>query len=107
MTSTEWIAAAVVFIIAVTFAVISFRSFRNRGFLFNNAYIYASKEEREAMDKKPLYRQSAIVFLLLSLLFLIIGSSIIFFDTRIDLLEIPLILAVVIYAVVSTIKIGR
>ncbi len=53
MTLTEWLAATVVFIIAVTFAVISFRSFRNRGFLFNNAYIYASKEEREQWIKSP------------------------------------------------------
>lgn len=41
--------------------------------MFNNAYIYASKEEREKMDKKPHYRQSAIVFLLLGVSFLLLG----------------------------------
>lgn len=51
----------------------SVRSFMERGFLFNNAYIFASKEEREKMDKKPHYRQSAIVFLLLGVSFLLLG----------------------------------
>lgn len=51
----------------------SVRSFMEKGFLFNNAYIYASKEEREKMDKKPHYRQSAIVFLLLGVSFLLLG----------------------------------
>ena len=107
MASAELIATIVVFLLAVILAVLSIRSFRNKGFLFNNAYIYASKEERETMDKKPHYRQSAIVFLLLSMVFVVIGLSLIFADTRITLLEIPLILAAVIYAVVSSIQISR
>ena len=46
MTTAEWITASLVFIIAAILAVVSIRSFQNKGFLFNNAYIYASKEER-------------------------------------------------------------
>ena len=45
MTTAEWITASVVFIIAAILAVVSIRSFLNKGFLFNNAYIYASKED--------------------------------------------------------------
>ena len=69
MTTAEWITASLVFIIAAILAVVSIRSFQNKGFLFNNAYIYASKEERGKMDKKPYYRQSAIVFCILSAVF--------------------------------------
>ena len=107
MTTAEWIAAVAVFIVAAALAIISIRSFRNRGFLFNNAYIYASKEEREAMDKKPHYRQSAIVFLLLSIVFVVIGLSIVLHDSQINLLEIPLFLGVSIYAVVSSARINK
>ncbi len=107
MTTAEWIAAVAVFIVAVALAIISIRSFRNRGFLFNNAHIYASKEEREAMDKKPYYRQSAIVFLLLSIVFVVIGLSIVLHASRINLLEIPLFLGVSIYAVVSSASINK
>ncbi len=107
MTKAEWIAAVAVFIVAAALAIISIRSFRNRGFLFNNAYIYASKEEREAMDKKPHYRQSAIVFLLLSIVFVVIGLSIVLHDSRINLLEIPLFLMLSIYAVVSSARISK
>ena len=45
MTTAEWITASLVFIIAAILAVVSIRSFQNKGLLFNNAYIYASKEE--------------------------------------------------------------
>lgn len=43
-------------VLTVVCAAISFFQFRNKGFLFNNSYIYASKQERETMDKKPHYR---------------------------------------------------
>ena len=44
------------------------RSFREKGFLLNNAFIYASPQEREKLDKKPYYRQSAVVFLLIGVI---------------------------------------
>ena len=72
MTAAEWVAAIVIFLIALGMAIISIRSFQNKGFLFNNAFIYASKTERETMDKKPYYRQSAIVFLFLCFVFCVI-----------------------------------
>ncbi len=59
------------------------------------------------MDKKPHYRQSAIVFLLLSIVFVVIGLSIVLHDSRINLLEIPLFLGVSIYAVVSSASINK
>ena len=107
MTSSEIITVIVVFVIAVVLAVISYRSFKNRGVLFNNAYLFASKEERETMDKKPHYKQSAIVFLLLSVVFIVIGLSIVFNDSRINLIEIPLIIGVLVYAIISSIQISR
>ncbi len=107
MTTSEIITVIVVFVIAVVLAVISYRSFKNRGFLFNNAYLFASKEERETMDKKPHYKQSAIVFLLLSVVFIVIGLSIVFNDSRINLIEIPLIIGVLVYAIISSIQISR
>ncbi len=57
-------------IFAVICLIISIMSFMEKGFLFNNAYIWASKQEREKMDKKPHYRQSAIIFALLTAVFL-------------------------------------
>ena len=52
----------------------SYLQFNEKGFLFNNAYIYASKQEREVMDKKPHYRQSGIVFLMVGIIFALINS---------------------------------
>ena len=46
MTTAEWITASLVFIIAAILAVVSIRSFQNKGFLFNNA-IYLCLKERK------------------------------------------------------------
>ncbi|MBQ7009494.1 MAG: DUF3784 domain-containing protein, partial [Ruminococcus sp.] len=43
-----------------------------------NAYIWASKQERESMNKKTYYRQSAVIFLLLSLIFLLNGIAVLY-----------------------------
>ncbi len=87
--------------------VISLRAFQEKGFLFNNAYIYASEEEREKLDKKPWYRQTAIAFLLISIIFALLALEVwldahwIFFGV------LALGIATVVYAVASTIAIEK
>lgn len=61
----DMILGCILFLIAAVCFFLSLRSFREKGFLLNNAYLYASGPEREAMDKKPYYRQSGVVFLLI------------------------------------------
>lgn len=85
--------------------VISYKSFQEKGYLFNNAYIWASKEERKAMDKKPYYRQSGIVFLLLGIIFLLLGIEDISDIRWMSKIEVTLTVITVIYAVVSSVKI--
>lgn len=53
------------------------------------------------MNKKPCYKQSAIVFCILSEVFIVIGISLILHNDRLFLLEIPLASGVIIYAIVS------
>ena len=103
MTAVEIVFAIILFVIAGVLMFFAIRSFFERGFLLNNAYIYATKEERETMNKKPYYRQSAVVFCILSVVFLIIGLSVLFRNGNIALLVIPLAVAAIIYAIVSTV----
>ncbi|MBR1422843.1 MAG: DUF3784 domain-containing protein [Ruminococcus sp.] len=107
MTTSELIILIFVFMIAGTLFVISIRSFKNRGFLFNNAYLYASKEERDTMDKKPYYKQTAIVCLILCFVFTIIGVSILLQNSKINLIEIPFFAGIFIYAIVSSNRINK
>ena len=107
MTTGELIALIIVFVIAGVFLLFSIRSVFERGFLLNNAYIYASKEERKTMNKKPYYKQSAVVFCILSAVFLVIGLSLLLQNENIILLEIPLIVGIIIYAIVSTVMINK
>lgn len=74
-----------------------------KGFLFNNAYIYASKQEREKMNKKPYYRQSAIVFMLLGLIFLLNAIAVLLELNWLFYIVAAVLIVTLVYAVVSSI----
>lgn len=101
------ITACIIFIISLVMFVISFRSFKEKGFLFNNAYIYSSKKERANMDKKPYYRQTAIVFLLLGIVFLTIALDTIFKTEWLFYVNIVCVFITLTYAIVSSIMISK
>ena len=58
----EIIASIVLFVVAAVLFFLGIRSFFEKGLLLNNAYLYVSKGKRERMNKKPYYRQTAVVF---------------------------------------------
>ena len=101
------IGASILFAISVFAFFMSIRSFMEKGFLFNNAYIYASKQEREKLNKKPYYRQSAIVFLLLGLTFLLNAISVLLEIDWIFYIAVAVVIVTLIYAIVSSIKIEK
>ena len=101
------VVAIIMFAIAGANLIIGFLQFFERGPLMNNAYLYSSKQQRESMNKKPYYRQSAIVFFLLSVIFIIVGLSVVLEDYRITFLELPVMIVIVIYAIVSSMRINK
>ncbi len=94
-------------IVAIVCLVISYLQFNEKGFLFNNAYIYASKQEREAMDKKPHYKQSGIVFLMIGIIFLINVAEMILETGWLFYLVIVVAIIVIAYAIISSVAIAR
>ena len=103
----EIIIASILFAVSVFLFFMSVRSFMEKGFLFNNAYIYASKQEREKMNKKPYYRQSAIVFLLLGLVFLLNALAVLLKVNWIFYIGVAVVAITLIYAIVSSIIIEK
>ena len=101
------VVAVILGAIAVTCFIISYLQFHEKGFLFNNAYIYASKKERETMDKAPYYRQSGIVFALIGLVFLVNTLVLIFHIRWLFWLEIGIIAITLVYAVASSVIIEK
>ena len=68
----ENIVAAILFgAVALGAYVFSVLQFLQKGFLLNNAYLYATKEERARMNKTPYYRQSGVMFCLVGTIFVI------------------------------------
>ena len=103
----EIIIASILFAVSVFLFFMSVRSFMEKGVLFNNAYIYASKQEREKMNKKPYYRQSAIVFLLLGIVFLLHALAVLLEAYWISFVGVAVIIITLIYAIVSSITIEK
>jgi len=103
----EIIAASILFAISFFAFVVSIRSFMEKGFLFNNAYIYASKQKREKMNKKPHYRQSAIVFLSIGSIFLLNALAVLIDANWILYVVTAIVIITVIYAIMSSIMIEK
>ncbi len=95
----ERVLAIICGMLGLVCAVISIFQFKERGFLFNNAYIWASKKERETMDKRPFYRQSGIAFVLISALFFVMAIECILLTIWLWLAVGALSIAVLVYAI--------
>jgi NhaP-type Na+/H+ or K+/H+ antiporter len=86
---------------------ISILSFKEKGILLNNAYLYASKREREKMNKKPYYIQSAIVFVFIGLIFLLNGLQMLFKFDWLFYIVLVMMAITVVYAIASSIVIEK
>lgn len=107
MNTGELIIVIFLFAAAALLFFLSLRHFRERGYLLNNAYIYASGKERKSMDWKPYYRQSAVAFGILGIVFMVVALSVIFHNSSFLILEGILMAGLVIYAIVSSVLIGK
>jgi len=101
------IGAIVISVVAIVCFVFSYLQFNEKGFLFNNAYIYASKQERETLDKKTYYKQSGIVFIMLGIIFVLNAMEMIFETDWLFYVVMAVAVIAIIYAIVSTVAIEK
>ena len=87
--------------------VLSYRQYNEKEPLLNNAYIYASEPERKKISKKPYFRQSSIIFLLVGIIFLILAVDMLLKTTWLVFCSISVAVAAIIYSVISSSKIER
>ena len=100
----ELIWAIICCVLAITCSIISIMQFKEIGFLFNNAYIWASKRERGTIDKKPHYRQSGIVFALCAAIFFFMALECVLFTGWLWLIVGLLTIVLLVYAIASSVK---
>ncbi len=99
----EYLAGVIVLgVITVICVIYGILQLNGKGFLFNNAYIFASKQERETMDKKPYYKQTGIIFLMIGMIFLINTLALAFQKSWLFCLIVPVALAAIVYAIESS-----
>ena len=75
MKTSAIVTVLIVFLLAGVSLIFSVLHFWQKGVLLNNDYLYLSDEERKNKDKKPYYRQSAVVFFIIFLVFLSLGLN--------------------------------
>lgn len=107
MQTMEIITFVIYLLIACGALVVGYFQFKEKGILLNNAYIYATKEARKTMNKKPHYRQSAIVFFQIGIIFLFMAIEMLLHTGWIFGIVIGLMILLMIYAIVSAIMIQK
>ena len=70
-------------------------------------YEKLSKKERETMNKKPYYRQTAVIFFMMGIVFLVLGLAIFLDAFWFTYIAEAVILIILIYAVASSIVIEK
>ena len=101
------VGAIILGIVSLVCAFIGFMQLMEKGFLFNNAYLYATKEERQNMNKKPYYRQSGIVFMLLGVIFAINAVDMLLMADWLFYMTIIVAVITIGYAIVSSVMIEK
>ena len=86
---------------------VSLRHFARKGAPWNNTWLYASEKERQQMDTAPLYRQTGVVFALLCALFALLMLEGLLQTGWLRLLSALTAVATVVYAIVSTVAMGK
>lgn len=94
--------SAVCGVLALFCLIVSVMQFMEKGPLMNNAWIWATRIEREATDKKPHYRQSGVVFAFLSAIFFCIALECVLLTGWLFPAAGGLSVAVIIYAFTSS-----
>lgn len=100
----EILIAALTFLLSIGSFILGIRSLREKGYLFNNSYIFASEQERAKMNKAPLYRQSGIVFLLCGIILLLAAVQALLAVKWLTYIIVVMLVAALVYAVISGIE---
>ena len=104
------IGSAILGVIAVLCFYIAYRQYKQKGFIFTNKWLYASKKEREEIDeriKKSEYRVGRNVFLGIGFLFIAIAVYSLSSISWLMFIIIALIVILCVYAIVQYVQNSR
>lgn len=88
-------------IMPLLFLILGILQLLGKGPCLNNAYIYATKEQREKMYTRPYYIQTGVVFLLSFVALSVLAVSYILDKWWLDIFQIPIVIAILVYVFVS------
>lgn len=103
----EIIGMIAVGLVALLCVVLGIMQLMEKGPLLNNSYTYASKSQKEKMNKKPLYRQSGVIFLLVGVMMGVVAVEIKLQSGWLFYVAMGLVGVTLAYAVVSSLIIVK
>lgn len=92
---------------AIVCLVLAILQLTERGAPLNNSYLFAPKEKKSEMDKSPYFKQSGIIFSLLTVILILITAASVFQAVFLSYIAMGFGGATVIYALVSTFLIEK
>ncbi len=107
MNTAEIVLVIVLFALSALLVLLGVRQLQCKGYCFNNAYIYASKKEREQTDFTPYYKQSGKVFLMLSALFALNAMRVIIKADFLIYVSVAAMAGIIVYAIASSVRIEK
>lgn len=84
--------------------VIAFFQNKETGPVFTNTFLYATRKERETMDKKPEYRLARNVFIMFGAVFFLVTLYALLSLRWLIYPVIALIVVIIVYAIVYSVK---
>ena len=98
----------ILIVLSLTSIILGVTQLCEKGKPLNNSYIFASEKERASMDKKPLYRQTGIVLLIVGAgLLVTVVLWVALKDSRAFYLLIPVFVLAVGYSIASEVLMNR
>ena len=94
-------------LLSILLLTYSFLASKERGPILSNTYLFASAKEREKIDKAAEYHQVTVIFGILGMAFLLLTLQILNSWSWINYVIGILIVLVIIYAIVMSIKTER
>lgn len=107
MTVSQWTVFGICMALAAACGVLGGFQFAGKGVPLNNTYLYSSKKQRESMDLKPLFRQTATVLWILAAAFVFLGVYTLTEHPALIVLNYAALAAALVYAIVSSVIIGK
>ena len=94
----------ILILVAIFCFVVVYFAIKNKGPIISNQYLFASKQEREKLKTKKEYKNSAIIFSFLGLMFLLEAISVYYEISWLSFVVVILSVILIVFVIFISVK---